>query len=305
MPETKILSSPVINLLDESFDLKKSSAYHLSFLVSDTGFFFSVLDTTTNKYLALQSFSPVLRGEYPFSAPLQELGAFQFKSVTCAIAHPKFTLVPSALFDEEKKESFLSFNHPLDSKETILSDTLKNLDAKNIFTISGSIESLIRKQFINVHFMHNSTSFIEGLLIKNKNNTVKKVFANFTSPLNPLSAERGEKASGVKRSEPGYFELVILEGRTLLFNNAFSYKTPEDIAYYILFVYEQLHLNPEEVELVLSGEIEKTAREHSLLYNYIRHVKFAVLPDEFKYSYKFDEVQPHRFWNLFMQYLLI
>src|SRR2546421_440654 len=104
----------------------------------------------------------------------------------------------------------------------------------------------------------------------NKNNKSKKVFANFHS---------------------SYFEIVILEGRGLLFCNAFKYKTSEDIAYYILFVYEQLHLNPEEIELILSGEIEKTAKEHSLLYNYIRNIKFDTLHENFKYSYKFDGIQ--------------
>lgn len=284
MSETKTLNSPEINLLDESFDPKKSSAYHLSMLISDTDFSFCILDITTSKYLALQSFVLTPKKVIDFSvlSPLGEGGSWG--SVTCSIAHSKFTLVPAALFDEENKESLFSFNHPLDSEEKIHSDTLRNLDAKNIFTISGSVESLVRKQFVNVHFMHNSTAFIEGLLIRNKNNSAKKVFADFHS---------------------SYFEIAILDGRTLLFNNAFNYKTPEDIAYYILFVYEQLHLNPEEVELVLSGGIEKTDQEHSLLYNYIRHVKFASLPDEFKYSYKFDEVQHHKFFSLFTQYLCV
>ena len=142
----------------------------------------------------------------------------------------------------------------------------------------------MRKQFVNVHFLHNATAFIEGLLIQNKNNKGKKVFANFHS---------------------SYFEVAILDGRELLFSNAFKYKTSEDIAYYILFVYEQLHLNPEEIELVLSGNIEKTAKEHTLLYNYIRHVKFASLPDGFKYSYKFDDIPSHKFWSLFTQYLTV
>ena len=218
---------------------------------------------------------------FPKFETLEKLTA-NFKSVTCAVAHDKFTLVPFALFDEEKKESLLGFNHPVEAGEKIHSDVLRNLEAKNLFTISRDFESMIRKHFPNAHFLHNSTSFIEGLLIQNKNNSGKKVFANFHST---------------------YFEIVILEGRELLFSNAFKYKTPEDLAYYILFVYEQLHLNTEEIELILSGEIEKTAKEHSLLYNYIRHVKFAALPDSFKYSYKLDEIQPHRFWSLFTQYL--
>jgi hypothetical protein len=287
MPEIKTINSPTINLIDESFDSKKSNAYHLSILVSEKHFSFCVLDTDTNKYLALQArpIPPEGREFLPFGEMKEGLlGCHLFKSVTCAVAHNKFTIVPSSLFDEENKKSLLEFNHRVDGEEKIHSDALLNLDAKNIFTIQRSLESEIRMHFINVHFIHNSTSFIEGLLIQNKNAKGKKVFADFHS---------------------SYFEIVILENGKLVFSNAFKYKVPEDIAYYILFVYEQLNLNPEEVELVLSGEIEKTAKEHSLLYNYIRHVKFASLPEGFKYSYKFHEVQSHKFFSLFAQYLCV
>lgn len=289
MSEVNTTPASEIDLIDESFDPKKSNSYHLSILVggdpspkgsnskSEVGHFtFLILDRSTNKYLALKQ----TRALSDFS-PLGDGGTWG--SVTCAIAHPKFTLVPSALFDDENKNSLLGFNHPIANGEKTHSDSLRNLDARNLFTIDRELESSMRKQFPNIYFLHNATAFIEGLLVQNKNKTGKKVFANFSS---------------------SYFEVVILEGSELLFSNAFKYKTPEDIAYYILFVYEQLHLNPEEVELTLSGEIEKTAKEHTLLYNYIRHVKFAALPDSFKYSYKFDEVQEHRFFSLFNQYLV-
>lgn len=274
MAEAKTILSPSINLVDESFDINKSNQYHLSILSSENGFANAVLDTNTNKYLVL-NFSKVANfGKVDIAS--------SFKSVTCAIAHNKFTLIPSALFDEENKESLLGFNHEVKEGEEIISNTLHNLDAKNLFTVSKSFVSEIRKHFPNANFIHSSTSLIEGLLVQNKNNSGKKVFANFYS---------------------NYFEIVILEGRELLFSNAFKYKTSEDIAYYILFVYEQLHLNPETIELILSGEIEKTAKEHSLLYTYIRNVKFVSLPENFKYSYKFDEIPSHKFFSLFTQYL--
>ncbi|MBI4945347.1 MAG: DUF3822 family protein [Bacteroidetes bacterium] len=283
MSDVKTKISPAINLIDESFDPKKSNTYHLSILSNEKSLTFAVLDTDTNKYLVLQSFSPTLKGE-DILAPFKAGSIYtSFKSVTCAVAHNNFTLVPFALFDEENKRSFLEFNHPVDNEEKIHSDTLNNLEAKNIFTISRSFEAELRKHFITVHFLHNSTSFIEGLLIRNKNKKGKKVFSDFHS---------------------SYFEIVILEDGKLLFSNSFKYKAPEDIAYYILFVYEQLHLNPEEIELVLSGEIEKTEKEHALLYNYIRHVKFASPPEGFKYSYNFDEIPNHKFFSLFTQYLI-
>lgn len=275
MAVTKAINTSTVNLIDESFDLKKSTQYHLSILSDENSFAFAVLDTNSNKHLVLQSGI-----KHPFSGI--EILQHSFKSVTCAVAHNKFSLIPNALFDESNKESLLGFNHRVESEDKVLSNTLHNLDARNLFTISKDFESETRKHFSNVHFIHSSTAFIEGLLVQNKNNTTKKVFANFF---------------------PEHMEIVILEGRKLLFTNAFKYKTPEDIAYYLLFVYEQLHLNPESIELVLSGDIEKSSSQHALLYNYIRHVKFASLPENFKYSYKFDEIQPHYFFSLFSEYL--
>lgn len=279
MSEAKTIPVSSIDLIDESFDPKRSSSCHLSLLLSDKNLSYSILDINSGKYLVLNSRTET----FPQFETLEKLGS-AFKSVTCAVAHPKFAIVPSALFDDENKNSLLGFNHPIENTEKTHSDSLRNLEARNLFTIDRELETSMRKQFPNVHFLHNASALIEGLLLQNKNNKQKKVFANF---------------------HPDYFEIIILEGGELLFSNAFKYKTAEDIAYYILFVYEQLHLNPEEIELTLSGEIEKTAKEHALLYNYIRHVKFASFPDSFKYSYKFDEVQSHRFFSLFNQYLCV
>lgn len=283
MSAVKTLQNPAVNLTDESFDLKRSNTCHLSMLTDDKNLSLAILDTNTNKYLVLRSLTAA--NSQDILEPVRNAGfGTTFKSVTCAVAHPKFTPVPAALFDEENKKALHGFNHPAEEDEKIHSDTLRNLEAKNIFTLPKNLQTAVRNQFPNVHFLHNSTAFIEGTLAHNKNKPGKRVFADFHS---------------------SYFEVLILEGGNLLFSNAFRYKTPEDIAYYILFVYEQLHLNPEETELMLSGEIEKTAQEHALLYNYIRHVKFAGLPESFKYSYKFDEIPSHRFISLFNQYLCV
>jgi len=275
MASIQTINPPSINLIDESFDVKKSNQYHLSIIGDENKSSFAVLDTKTNKYLVLQE----TKNLTDFSV----LGADdKWASVSCAIAHHKFTLIPNALFDAENKESLLGFNHPANADEKIHSDILRTLDARNLFTVSGKLEADIKSQFVNAKVIHSSSAFIEGLLSQNKNNSDKKVFANFHS---------------------GYFEVVILAGRELLFSNAFQHKTSEEVTYYLLFVYEQLHLNPETIELVLSGEIEKTAKKHALLYTYIRNIKFASLPENFKYSYKLDEIHAHRFFSLFTQYL--
>lgn len=277
MVDVKAKIAPVIDLIDESFDSKKSNQYHFSALLNENAFDIAVLDTTSNRYLALQSDIP-----YPFSN--SELSAHKYKSASCAIAHNKFSLIPNSIFEEGNKKSLFEFNHPVNEGEKIYSDNLHGIEARNLFTISKKLESEARENLTRSHAMHNSTAFIEGLLVANKNNSGKKVFADFHS---------------------GYFEIIILEGRELLFSNAFCYKTPEEIAYFILFVYEQLRLNPETIELVLSGNIEKTNKEHALLFTYIRKVTFAALPENYKFSYKLEEIPSHKFFSLFNQYLCV
>lgn len=284
-------TSPALNLTDESFVHHNPGDAHLSLLVGENHFSCCVLDIKTKKYFALLSFSQpvssVLDAETDFSALLPK-EKDTYRSVSCAVAHRRSALVPSALFEENKPETFLQLNEPISDREDVFFNTLCNLDAKNVFTVPKDLVIVIRKHFSNAHFIHSSTVFIEGLLFRSKNLSNKessaKVFADFY---------------------PSFFELVVLGNGKLLLNNTFRYETPEDIAYYILFVYEQLHLNPEETELTLSGEIDKTAKEHALLYTYIRHIRFAALPDEFKYSAKFDEAPKHKFFSLMMQYLTL
>jgi hypothetical protein len=70
------------------------------------------------------------------------------------------------------------------------------------------------------------------------------------------------------------FEIVVTKNKKLELYNCFDFKTKEDFIYYILFTAEQLNLNPEEFELILLGDIEKESELYTILYQYIRKIKF-------------------------------
>ncbi|MBL4577246.1 MAG: DUF3822 family protein, partial [Flavobacteriales bacterium] len=71
------------------------------------------------------------------------------------------------------------------------------------------------------------------------------------------------------------------------------------LAYYTLFVCEQLKLNPESVEMILLGERGKDSQEYRILYSYIRNLRFINRNPGFTYSYKMDGVPGHYHFNLF------
>jgi hypothetical protein len=71
------------------------------------------------------------------------------------------------------------------------------------------------------------------------------------------------------------FDCIVLKNGELQLCNSYTYKTPEDFIYYTLFCMEQLNLNPENLPVLLCGEIEKDDENYKIAYTYIRNIEFA------------------------------
>ena len=68
------------------------------------------------------------------------------------------------------------------------------------------------------------------------------------------------------------FQIIAAKNQKLLLFNTFDYKTEEDFIYYLLFVAEQLNLNPETVQLKFFGTVSKESNLYQIAYKYIRNV---------------------------------
>jgi hypothetical protein len=66
----------------------------------------------------------------------------------------------------------------------------------------------------------------------------------------------------------------------------------------VIFVFEQLNLNPEEITLALLGNVEKFSPVFDLLFRYIRNIEFVSRNDGFDYSYLFNDVPGHFYYSL-------
>ncbi|MBK7855253.1 MAG: DUF3822 family protein [Bacteroidetes bacterium] len=99
------------------------------------------------------------------------------------------------------------------------------------------------------------------------------------------------------------FDLIITEGKKLIYYNSFTYQSTEDFMYYILFACEQMQLNPESAVFYFSGMIEKNSALYLLAQKYIRNIRFTQRPDFCEYSYRFNEVPSHYHYRLYNQYL--
>lgn len=293
MPETaeKSRISKGISLTDEAFVRNRTANYHLSVQVGYEGLSHAVLDTRSNCYIALESYSfqgvhnpptlaGVLRELIQGNAVLNNI----FKSVQAAVINERSTLIPNALFVKGKEKEYLRFNHFITESDEVLMYDLKGIEAKNIFAMPGEIHQLLLKYYPNAKFNHHSSPLLESLLTTYRNDSQEKLFVHV---------------------QAGHFEAVVMKGKELRFYNSFRYQASEDFIYYLLYVCDQLKLNPETIELILLGEVERHSALYSIVYKYIRNVKFGSRSEQYAYAHGFTDLPAHFHYNLLNQYLCV
>lgn len=270
--------------MDESLDKTKTEDYVINLGVSNNELSYCVLDSRRNKYIGFESYKlERIYNYYQLGNRVEEILnelswlTGTFKTVRIIYSNKKSTLIPIPLYEESEKDMYFSFNHNLEESEDLSCDKLVNLNAYNLYGVPAYLKNKLRAVFKSFVFRHHMTILIESLLLQNRNSNEKKVFVNVN---------------------PALFDIIILDKNKLEYNNTFEYHSPEDFIYYVLFVLQQLNLNPENTEVVLIGEIEKKSAYYDILYKYVRNVSFIKRNEAFQYSYVFDNLMPSSHFNL-------
>ncbi|MCD4725931.1 MAG: DUF3822 family protein [Bacteroidales bacterium] len=281
---------------DPGLDKQKYYEYDLSIRMNADGFSFCILDTNTNKYLHLESFDlkePGMRrpvpGEGANTDPSSLIRLLEenlnwlsspFNNTSIIYDEGKSTLVPEALFDKKEEETVYAFNVAKESShhQALHHDHIKSVNAFSVYGIPSLFDDLIDKYFSGAPVFHHSTAFIQSLFLKYMNqDTGNILFVN----------------AGASR-----LDLLRITGKKLNYYNSFTYHTAEDFMYYLIFVVEQLKLNPENIELIITGELDKHSSLSDLLHKYIRNISFADRNTDFRYSFVFDQLPGHYYYNL-------
>lgn len=280
----------MLNLIDPAFDRAHTEKYSLSVILCPDGFSLSVIDNRTSLVLAISSLqflpsnSAVLQGNESlfnrFSAAFkqEELLKYAYKDIKLVYASPKVTLVPPGFLRDETVEEYFRFNHPLNADEKINQQQVPVGEMSAIFAIPVCIDKLSEEWFHDAVVGCTAAVLIEGLLRENAHILARQVFLNVWG---------------------SYFDIVVIQGRKLLYYNSFRKQSAEDLIYFTVYVLEQLGFVPAEEEVTLMGEIVADSDEYKLLYQYIDRLHFASLHSLVEFSPVFAEVRVHQFYTLF------
>ena len=270
---------------DKALDQKSSKYYRLSIQVSLDGFSFCIYDINRNKFSGIEAYDSQGISNYlgltnilKEFIPKTEWLSLDYESVSIVFETPVCTLVPESLFKATRAKDYLKLNFNLQLGDLVKNDHLLLLDANNIWSIPENTYQLITGFFPKAKIHHHASPLIETLLLHNKNKeSGEVVFVN------------------VRKN---WFDIVVLNGNKLLFYNTFKYKAKEDFIYFLIFVLEQLNLNPEITDVILLGEVLKISSVYEVTYKYIRNISFGKRSSDYQYSYVIDDMPEHFYFNL-------
>lgn len=271
----------VISIIDESLEMKTAIRCELFSSVSLSEVALALFDKKQNKFLALEVFQNDKENDDTWIQEIKEksiiLKKDTIKSVHVEIINELTTIVPAALFHEDDAATYFNFNFS-DIGSTLKTERIPFFDAINIYSLPESLNKTMHQLFEHPNVHHHSTVLLQGINLYMKKFNEKMLLLNIRN---------------------GYVDIIVTEGKQLVFINAFQYKTIDDLAYFVMFVCDRLQLNPETISTGLMGQVERESAIFHLLTKYIRNIRFVSRPDFFEYSYVFEEIPAHFYFNLF------
>lgn len=279
--------------IDKVFDTKELSKYNLNLKIGDDFFIANASKAKSNTHLAV--------AESSFKSELKEegfqIGSFtnalktcpvkiskKYGKVSISLASTIVSIVPKALFSKDNIRSYLELNSTVKESIDYRFQILEKEGIVICYAINKELNNWIKKIFPNAKVTHEIAVVIESVLRDFHSLSENRVVINI---------------------HKGYFDLLFVSKGKLDFVNSFMFSEKEDLLYYILFTFEQLGINPHEIEVYLLGEIKKGSEQHQLLFQYIKNLHFGSRNKNIKVAGGLTSLPNHYFYTVFNQSLCV
>ena len=264
-------------LADSSFDSNQISNLHLSIELSSSSLSYCIIDT--QKYRCLLLSSQKLETDNLLEIFSNDDYLSQnFKSKSISFVNFANTLVPFELYDKEDKENLFALNHELND-EVLLEDNL-------------------REEIINLHavpklFFQTIKNILPEAALRSQSSILINNFTNLNLKVETMFLYLKDS----------FVNIVVTKGKNLLFQNKFNYVTKEDLLFYVLFSIQELNFSNEDINTIVYGNV--TEDEFSILYDYIRNIKYGNKLKDISCSNEFNSIENHCYSILYRQFLCV
>lgn len=286
MEKSVLEIQPIFEVKDDRFDIGQIASCHLLIEVSKDRFRFAVFHTNNNVFMWMEDYQIItVFNENQLLETLEQiyerhhfLAANYWKSVSLSVNSNYFTFIPGELFQRDDSSKYLNFaaGGQINDAHYIYDFKHQSIDAFNVFGVDKKLINWFKEMY-----------------------TVKKI-----TPVHLISTlveciRQLPQPDGVHvHVEEGNLIIVYFKDKTLQFCNRFNYRTPQDAAYHVLFVFNQLNLTA-TTPLTFYGEITTFSEVYAMVSKTVTSISFGKMPPNLKFSYFFDDMPEHRYCSLF------
>lgn len=212
----------------DDFSQEKAKDYTLLIQIRDTDFNFAVVYQSTllawgNGYPHAELIAPA-----DFS---MFLNAADYQEVIIGITPTVFNIIPKALYKEDRLAN-LARLLDVQATETVYSQIL---DAENqiVFKDADSILPVLTARYPNHQIVFSYKGWLQA--ITETEPTESKLYLD---------------------AQPSEVHFAYFKENKLRFYNSFKYTGPEELVYFTALTANELHLDPAEIKLIISGDAD-------------------------------------------------
>lgn len=181
-----------------------------------------------------------------------------YKRVDVVCASSRYTLVPEDVFIEKQKDELLSFAFSAPGGHC-LSNQLKEEQAEVIFGLDEEVYEFCSRSLINPQFIHPVTPLLSMWKRQSRSRLPRQLYVVFRQKV---------------------IDIACYAQGNLLFVNSYEFKHPDDILYYILYVWKQTGLDQQKDQLRIFGESTLRSNITNTLRTYLQYIDPLEIPSE-------------------------
>jgi hypothetical protein len=275
-----------INFVDDSFDLKLTSEYHLSIQAGLDGFSFCILDLHRNKYLVFRHI-PLIVGKPQFLSRKVEVifdeeeklnASYQTASITYSTIHA--TLFPKEFANTSDLLKIASLTSDVNRIEDIRTENIPGFNYQLVYGVPKELMSLFSRKYAEFKFTHKSVPLFASV-ISQRNEKRNSLLINF---------------------EKKYIRMIAVKGSEIALFNSFYFKNETDFLYYTLNIWQSLQFDAERDEILIGGFVADDSSFIRQIKKYISNILFLKPNGNYGYGNLFDKIQKHQFVSLLNTY---
>ncbi|MFO7745580.1 MAG: DUF3822 family protein [Psychroflexus sp.] len=182
------------------------------------------------------------------------IGKNKVRELEVIYGNPQFSIVPKDYFAESHLPHYLKYSSKLIEGDDFSYDEIPPIQAYTVYIPYININNYLFDAFGSFKFTHLFTGLVK-------------------SGYKECSASAEYLKIHVSKDQ---IYLTAFQSQKLQLANTFSYETPEDFAYYVLFSVEELNFNREQLIIDFTGNFYNFEDNKALkiLSTYIRHIQF-------------------------------